>query len=158
MRRTWMMLSGAIIVVAAVLVAGCSSNNIPAPETRSPRSSSMEVMLGADPQVRSTVHRACYNCHSDQPRYPWYASVWPSSSLVHSDRQTALARLNFSQWDRLSPEMSKIRLLDACAMMTDNKMPLWYYRPLHPEARLSAQEVQHFCAWAHSLNSMAEAR
>jgi len=151
MRRTWLVLGGAVTLIAAFVLVLHSSSNASMAQTRSPRLASMEVMLGADPQVKSTIHRACYNCHSDQPQYPWYASVWPSSSLVHNDRQTALARLNFSQWDRLTPEMSKIRLLDACAMMTDNKMPLWYYRPLHPEARLNAQEVQHFCAWAHSM-------
>lgn len=150
MKRICIALAG-VLLVAAALFIGRSSSNAVTPEVHSSRSASMEVMLGADPQVTSTVHRACYNCHSDRPQYPWYARIWPSSSLVHSDRQTALARLNFSQWDRLTPEMSKIRLIDACAMMTDNKMPLWYYRPLHPEARLNAQEVQHFCTWVHSL-------
>ena len=42
------------------------------------------------------------------------------------------ARLDFSEWDRLSPEMSKIRLMDSCRMMTEGKMPVWYYRPMHP--------------------------
>jgi uncharacterized membrane protein len=149
MRRVLMILSIATITALVILLVFHSSSSAIAGQPYSPPSASMEVMLKADPQIKNTIHRVCFNCHSDQPKYPWYASIWPSSLLIQHDRQKALARLNFSQWDRLSPEMSRIRLLDACTMMTEGKMPLWYYRPFHFEARLSSQEIQHFCAWAH---------
>jgi hypothetical protein len=143
---------GGVVAIAIILIVLSLSRPTEngAAQSHTPRSASMDVALGADPQIRDTIHRACYDCHSDRPRYPWYANVWPSSKLVQRDRRTALARLDFSQWDRLSPEMSKIRLMDACAMMSGDKMPLWYYRPFHPQAHLSQQEVQHFCAWAQA--------
>jgi hypothetical protein len=111
---------------------------------------SMVSRLHPDAQVAGMIHRACYNCHSDQPALPWYAGIWPASALIRYDRERAQARLNFSEWDRLSSEMSRIRLLDACGMISAGRMPLWYYRPLHPEARLSPEEVRHFCAWARA--------
>lgn len=151
MRRKPLILSGtvAIGVILVLLLLSHSAEPL-GTQLRNPRSASMEVELGADSQIKNTVHRACYDCHSDQPRDPWYGHVWPASHLVRSDQRIGTARLNFSEWDRLSPEMSKIRLMDACTTMREDRMPLWYYRPFHPDAHLSEQEVQHFCAWAQA--------
>ena len=81
------------------------------------------------------LHESCYNCHSEEGDWPWYAHFWPASKLIQMDVHDGRALLDFSEWDRLSPEMSKIRLLDSCHMMTSGKMPVSYFRPMHPSRR-----------------------
>jgi hypothetical protein len=112
----------------------------------------IDARLHPSAQVSNMLHQSCYNCHSEQGEHPWYAQVWPASVLIQKDVRRARARLDFSDWDRLSPEMSRIRLLDSCRMMRESKMPLWYYRPLHPTtATPSPQDIQAFCTWAHTV-------
>jgi hypothetical protein len=109
----------------------------------------MDARLHPSPQVQTMLHQSCYNCHSEQGERPWYAKMWPASQLLDKDVRDARARLDFSEWDRLSPEMSKIRLLDSCRMMKENKMPVWYYRPMHPTtATPDPAAVTAFCQWA----------
>lgn len=122
----------------------------PKDETRpTDPAATMDARLHPSPQVQTMLHQSCYNCHSEQGERPWYAHLWPASKLLDNDVRDARARLDFSEWDRLSPEMSKIRLLDSCRMMQENKMPVWYYRPMHPgTATPDPAAVTAFCQWA----------
>jgi hypothetical protein len=114
-------------------------------------SATLDARFHPSPQIQNMLHQSCYNCHSEQGETPWYAHTWPASSLIEKDIRQGRARLDFSEWDRLSPEMSRIRLLDACRMMRESKMPVWYYRPMHPETATPKQEdVDAFCQWAQS--------
>jgi hypothetical protein len=106
--------------------------------------------------IGNTLHQSCYSCHSAQGEIPWYGHVWPASQLMQNDIRGARARLDFSNWSNLSPEMSRIRLLDACRAMRESEMPLWYYRPMHPGSTPKPGEVDAFCAWADSQPSGQE--
>lgn len=112
---------------------------------------SFDATMHANPQVLDMLHRSCYNCHAAQADLPWYSHVWPASRLLDKDIRRARARLDFSTWSNLSPELARIRLLSSCQMMQDAKMPLWYYRPLHPGSAPQQEQIDAFCAWAQSL-------
>ena len=34
--------------------------------------------VDAPPQVEALMRRACYDCHSNETRWPWYAKLAPS--------------------------------------------------------------------------------
>jgi hypothetical protein len=38
----------------------------------------------------------------------------------------------------------------ACDMISKREMPLWQYRVLHLDARLSGDQITALCAWAHA--------
>lgn len=112
-----------------------------------------DASLHPDHQISKTLHQSCYSCHSNQGKIPWYGNVWPTSQLMQNDVRRGRARLDFSNWSNLSPEMSRIRLQNACSMMRESKMPLWYYRPMHPGAAPNAEDVAAFCNWVKALPS-----
>ncbi len=119
-------------------------------------SATFEAVQQANPQIGKMLQRACYDCHSTQGKIPWYGQVWPAGQLLQSDVRRGRAQLDFSNWDNLSPEMSRIKLLNACAAMRKSKMPLWYYQPMHPGSKPNAGDVDAFCNWAQSLPSGLE--
>jgi hypothetical protein len=88
------------------------------------------------PQTRALAQRACFDCHSNVTFWPWYSRVTPSSFLVVSDVEDGRRRLNFSEWDK--PQRATI--MDVEHDIREGDMPLWYYLPMHPDARLSAAE------------------
>lgn len=75
---------------------------------------------------------ACYDCHSNQTKWPWYSHVAPMSWLVQRDVERGRAELNFSAWDGDAD--------DAADAVEDGSMPPRNYTLLHPDARLSAEE------------------
>lgn len=89
----------------------------------------------SDPQVRALAVRACYDCHSNESRWPWYSNVAPVSWLVQSDVAEGRQVLNFSEWNR--PQKAASEAAEATA---EREMPPVIYVPLHAESRLSATE------------------
>lgn len=91
----------------------------------------------APPEVRAILERSCYDCHSRRTRWPWYGYVAPASWLLAYDVRHARRHLDFTAWDTYSEKKRAKRLRQAWEEVEDGEMPLWYYLPLHPEARLS---------------------
>lgn len=117
---------------------------------------SMEAQLHPGARVQHMLQRSCYSCHSAQTAIPWYGHVWPASQVMQNDVRGGRARLDFSNWSNLSPEMSQIRLLSACNAMRSSEMPLWYYRPMHPGSKPKSEDVETFCSWVQSLPASQE--
>ena len=63
-----------------------------------------------------------------------------------SDVNEGRAKLNFSQWNIYSPEMSQKKMRAICKEVTEGGMPLKYYTPLHPAARLNGSDVTALCS------------
>jgi len=126
------------------------------------RSRSERAVVGADPSasfaghtpfpgpVLSTLRQACFDCHSDETRWPWYATLPFASHLIERDVKDGRGQLNLSRWMQYN-EFDRADLLDKmCQLASSGKMPPWQYRLMHRDARLSATEVATLCAWSHS--------
>lgn len=87
------------------------------------------------PRTRELVKRACFDCHSNETVWPWYASVAPVSWLVQSDVEEGREHLNFSEFDRRQRNAD-----DAAEEVAEGEMPLPIYLLTHAEARLSDAE------------------
>jgi uncharacterized protein YbdZ (MbtH family) len=105
--------------------------------------------LDAPPDVQVLLRRACADCHTNETVWPWYASVAPASWLVAHDVDEAREHLNFSTWTDLKPRKQRKAYEEIAEMIEEEEMPLWYYVPLHPDARLSAAERARLVEWAH---------
>ena len=81
--------------------------------------------------TRELISRACFDCHSNETRWPWYSHVAPASWLVHRDVVTGRRKLNFSEWDRPQEEAG-----ESVEAVQKGEMPPWYY----PWARLPAAD------------------
>ena len=100
--------------------------------------------------IRSTLSRACFDCHSDETRWPWYSGLPLASWLIERDVREARGQLNFSRWTEYH-RIDRADLLDkACELATAGDMPLWQYRLLHPEARLANSDIAALCDWTRS--------
>ena len=52
------------------------------------------------PSTRALAERACFDCHSNETRWPWYSHVAPTSWLVQNHVDEGREVLNFSDWNR----------------------------------------------------------
>jgi len=89
------------------------------------------------PRTRELAVRACFDCHSNETRWPWYAHVAPVSWLLQWDVDEGRRIVNFSEWHRTYEEAS-----ESAETVIEGEMPPWYYLPLHPSAKLSSEEKQ----------------
>jgi mono/diheme cytochrome c family protein len=87
------------------------------------------------PRTRELAKRACFNCHSNETVWPWYSRIAPLSWLTERDVKGGRSHLNFSEWNR--PQYDADAAGDE---IRAGAMPLWFYLPMHPEARLTSDE------------------
>jgi len=90
------------------------------------------------PETRALAQRACFDCHSNQTRWPWYSNIAPASWLVYRDVTEGRMHINFSDWNR--PDEQHVDEFQE--VFDKNSMPPANYLLLHPEARLSTEEKQ----------------
>jgi len=90
------------------------------------------------PDTRELARRACFNCHSFETVWPWYARYAPVSWLIARDVQEGREKLNFSDWQGGTREGERPEEIEK--EITEGEMPPFAYRLAHPEARLSAKQ------------------
>lgn len=104
--------------------------------------------VDAPKDVQAILRRACYDCHSNRTRWPWYARVAPASWLVAWDVHEARKDLNFSEWPVFDFGQQEDLLGAVAKQMKKGKMPLQRYLWFHPDARLTPGERARLLAWA----------
>lgn len=96
--------------------------------------------------TRRIVVAACFDCHSNQTRWPWYTSIAPASWYVTSHVDSGRRALNFSDWARAHGEG------DASEAVRSGSMPPASYTLLHPSAKLSVAERDQLARWLRSVS------
>jgi mono/diheme cytochrome c family protein len=89
------------------------------------------------PQTRALAKRACFDCHSNEATFPWYAYVAPVKWLIVHDVTDGRRAFNFSDWH--SGDISGNL---AARKISGEEMPPSRYLALHPTARLTDTETQ----------------
>lgn len=87
------------------------------------------------PATRALAVRACFDCHSNETKWPWYSRIAPVSWLVQHDVDEGRETMNFSRWDLAYEDAT-----ESAEAVLQGEMPMAVYVPLHPSARLSPEE------------------
>jgi hypothetical protein len=123
----------ALVVASAFVVLQCVRPGI--------RSKPATVELQTPPNIHEILERDCYSCHSDQRRLAWFDEIEPAYWLVRKDILTARDHLDFSTLGSKPAAAQKAALYEAVNMIQLGAMPLPRFLALHPEARVSSQDL-----------------
>ena len=101
-------------------------------------------------EVRAVVQQSCFDCHSNETRWPWYAYVAPVSWLVAHDVEEARGHVNFSEDGAMSAEDLAGLSKEIWEEVEEGEMPLPKYLLMHPDARLTDEDKATLEGWAGS--------
>jgi len=140
--RAWwvrtLAINAAIVLVVFVLI-----QIIPVPRDNPPL---QREPAWDSPETRTLAVQACFDCHSNETKWPAYARVAPFGWLIWYDVVEGREALNFSEWSRhtddefidpddpFAPKTLSERIE---AVIRDGSMPPGTYRLMNPGARLS---------------------
>ena len=101
------------------------------------------------PEVAALLHRACYDCHSHETRWPWYAHVAPVSNWIMKHMKEGRDAMNFSEWPHGDAYVAGDQMSRIADQVQSHKMPLPSYTWLgmHPDARLNDEERGRLLKW-----------
>jgi hypothetical protein len=97
--------------------------------------------LQAPSEIKHLLEKDCYSCHSNQRRLAWFDQIVPGYWLVRHDILTAREHLNFSTLGSKPTAAQKATLFEAVNMIQLGAMPLPSFVKLHPEAKVTSEEL-----------------
>jgi hypothetical protein len=130
----------AVVLVAAQFIRPDRSN----PATDVTRT--IQAHAGTTSALVAVLDRACNDCHSNATVWPWYTRIAPLSWLWAYGVKEGRKVLNFSDWAAYPLDQRQKLLVASCRDASTGKMPGTPYTLLHPEARLSVEDIQTICA------------
>ncbi len=94
--------------------------------------------LDASPEVVAIMRRACFDCHTNETRWPLYARIAPGSWLMARDVHKGRNHLNFSKWGDADEDERQTDRESCWDQVESGAMPPWFYVfPFHRDAKLS---------------------
>jgi hypothetical protein len=103
--------------------------------------------IDAPPEVAAILRESCFDCHSNETAWPFYARLAPGSWLMIRDVKKGRAHMNFSEWGDSDEETRGIDKENSWEEIEKGEMPPWFYLPLHPSAKLDDKEKAILKAW-----------
>lgn len=127
----------AFLFLAALLLILIVDGLRPHPPNPAERHSGFIV----DEATDAILRRACFDCHSNETRWPWFTRLPGVAILARWDVLEGRDELNFSHWDRIGPRKKAKALRESLESIDEGEMPPWFYIMVHPDAALDRQDL-----------------
>ena len=139
---------GLALLFVAIQFVRPAKNLSPAP---GPQDITATIAVPAD--VQRVFTKACYDCHSDHTRYPWYAGVQPVGWWLASHIRDGKRHLNFSEFGAYNAKTSDRKLKQIAHIVDDRGMPLPSYTWIHRDAILTDDEIKLIDNWVDAART-----
>lgn len=112
----------------------------------------------APQSVQMSVKTSCYDCHSNNTHYPWYANVQPVGWWLANHISEGKRELNLNEFSSYSHRRQLSKLKNMAGSVEDGSMPLSSYTLIHTNAKLTSEERKTLIDWLNVLkDSLATA-
>jgi len=91
----------------------------------------------SSPEARALVKEHCFQCHSNETNWTWYANIAPGSWLIAYDVIAGRNAFNFSDWKNRPGELDEM-----VGAIQEGEMPPVQYWIFHPNSKMDAQQKQ----------------
>jgi len=98
--------------------------------------------------VKTVLQKACYDCHSNNTRYPWYNNIQPVAWWLRHHIDEGKDELNFSEFGTYKPKRQLKKLKEITHEVQEGDMPLDSYTWTHKDAILTDAEKNLVIDWA----------
>lgn len=108
-------------------------------------------LLKPSAEVASVLKTSCYDCHSYETQYPWYATIAPVSFYLSNHIKDGRKHLNFSTWGQYSEKKQNHKLEECIEMIEKDEMPMSSYTLIHKNATLTNVQKGLLVDWIKTL-------
>lgn len=90
--------------------------------------------------VKNLLANSCFDCHSNNTRYPWYTNIQPVGRLMANHIKEGKEKMNFNELAALSTRRRNSKFKNITEQIEQGEMPLKSYLLMHNNAKLSPAE------------------
>jgi len=110
----------------------------------------------ASDHIKQMIHTSCYDCHSNNTTYPWYAEIQPVAWWLADHVKEGKSELNFSEFATYTAKKGDHKLDEFIKMLKEGEMPLQSYTLIHGDAKLTAAQIAELTNWAEQLRAQIQ--
>jgi hypothetical protein len=107
--------------------------------------------------VEAILRVACYDCHSNETRWPWYAHVQPMAWMLQNHVTEGRQAMDFSTWANYKITKQADYLRNVKDAVENGWMPLSSYLIIHRDAVLTPEQVKTVADWAGATADQLDA-
>ncbi len=102
-------------------------------------------------QIKMILQDNCYDCHSNQTIYPWYAEVAPFSYWLSDHIDEGKEHFNVSNWEQYTNKKKDHKLEELIEEVDEGEMPLDSYTWMHGD--LNEEQKELLIDWVKQLRT-----
>ena len=106
--------------------------------------------------VQQVLAVACYDCHSNNTRYPWYNNIQPVAWWMQNHVNEGKKELNFDEFKTFTPRRQYNKMKSLVREIRQDGMPLDSYTWIHKDALLTAAQKELLVSWAEGIRHQLE--
>ncbi len=118
--------------------------------------SNFETQTQASNEVKTILENKCYDCHSNNTNYPWYAQISPVSLLINDHIVDGKKHLNLSAWSDYTLKKKDHKLDELIEEVEEGHMPEDAYTLIH--GKLTSQEKEQLINWAKQARELLKVK
>tara|TARA_R110002033_G_scaffold77_5_gene1078 strand:+ start:1020 stop:1472 length:453 start_codon:yes stop_codon:yes gene_type:complete len=142
-KKTAIVLLVALVGIQFIPTARNQSDVVPATDF---------MMVNEVPKaINDKLQGSCYDCHSNNTRYPWYSNIQPGAWFMEMHINNGKEELNFNEWGKYSNRKKTSKLKSIISQIRDDEMPIMSYRLIHKDAIFSDDEKKTVIEWVTKL-------
>jgi hypothetical protein len=97
-------------------------------------------------EVLSILKKNCFDCHTNQTRYPWYAEIAPISYWLNDHIIKGKRHFNMYDWNSYSVKKKSKKMDELIEEVEEGEMPFKSYTWLH--GSITEEEKDILIQWA----------
>ena len=105
------------------------------------------------PELTKIFQNSCYDCHSNNTRYPWYWQIQPVTWWMNGHISDAKREVNYSEFLSYPARKQYKKIEETNEQVQENEMPLSSYTLIHQSARLDKAQKLLVKQWTAGVMS-----
>lgn len=107
-------------------------------------------------EVEQILKTSCYDCHSNNTIYPWYANIQPVAWWLNDHVVDGKKELNFDEFATYNLRRQYHKLEEVGEQIEHDEMPLNSYTIIHQSAKLDPAQKKTLTDWANNTRKQME--
>jgi hypothetical protein len=121
-----------------------------------PGTNVFEQQYGVSPALANVFKTSCYDCHSNNTRYPWYANIQPVAWYLGHHVNEGKEELNLEEFGNYTQRRKLSKLKEIRTSVKEGSMPLSSYTVIHTDAKLDEASKALIINWAtNTMDSLS---
>lgn len=146
------------ILIGLLLVLVVLQAFRPAKNTSADTTNDISKSYPVPEEVKTILTKSCFDCHSNNTVYPWYAEIQPVAWWLNDHVKEGKREINFNEFSTYRIGRQYKKLEECLKLVKENEMPLESYTIIHKNAVLSDTEKQTLSTWFTSVRDSIKAK